>query len=1394
MMRRKGLMNIVSARVIGLLVLIQCANSSVVITVTPEGNDSPNCYQKDHGVPCATLDYALEGAQLYSDVIIQLSGMYMLEANRTVTTFSDMITFQIIGIGNFALITCSTNTGFSFRNSTNIQFVNLTLLGCGLQQISSSIIPTNSNNSETQYIDFFVGIYFLLCKDVTLDHLTVSETPGVGVVFYSTGGMNVVRDSNFFNNGVLENVPAMQKGGGGMAIEFLYCIPGDKDCSNYGSRISQDKYSNISFLIVNCSFENNVGKDNDSNAFIIPNSDHNVALGRGGGLGVVFKGNSTGITVAIELCKFLDNSAMWGGGALFEFQDMSQGNVVHLRSTEFSGNTCEYDPCNYAGTGGGGVRVLFAGFDSLVKNNSIEFNDVLFQNNEAYFGGGTSIMTFPEDHQTTNKVMFNNVSWKKNKARLGSAVDLSVWHLTFNGSVIQPFFNNCNFEDNTVHYTDLLGTPEGSGTVYADTVPVGFGGNITFTNNYGSGIYSVEADVEFSENSLIIFRNNQGVNGGGIALHGNSYIQLCNNSNVTFIGNNATLYGGAIYWEGIGNRYLISSRNCFIRHKDYNLDPNDWPVSLVFIYNTAGITGHDIYGTTILSCLWGGKPYGKFVKEDEEFKKVFKWNPKIWSYKNFTNDSIATAPGHFNVFANNGQDERNCTSTPYEFSVIPGGYVHFDITMSNDRYGLSPSDGVVFTAVVDDVNHTVQYLSSANISIHGREGNVFEYNISTMYPRIISSRAVLTLEKCPLGFKFDDSLEECVGGNFPYIRTHTNYTTSIRRGYWIGEYGNCNKSGNCTVVVSRCLFCPFNKHLPRTNYILINETNRSDVNSFFCSDMNRTGTFCANCMEGYAPAVASDHYKCVNCSKESAKYSWILYIIGKFLPISIILLLVIVFNISVTSGPANSFVLFAQVISTTFGVSVGEVLDYSSQIPCADTIRKIYISIYSLGNLEFFESIEVWLYCLGPNITQLHLVSFKFITAIYPLLVLLIAAILVSQYDKSNRMVVCLLKPIHRLFARCVNRVFNLNRSIMDAFATFLVLSYVKFAVTSAILLSPSPLYNEDGNFLKLVSFLQPTNVYYSWSNSPYLIVSFTVFFVICVFMPTILFLYSIRPFYTFLEKYHRLHFLLPGEKFQYFLNSFHHCYKDGRDGEHDRRYFASFYFFARLALIFSYSIAIDWTRQFILQQVICTIIIVIISAFQPYKNHFFNVVDCVMFAILAIINVLTLYQDYLNVANFPLSCMCFYIQLLLIFSPLIYIVSLIVYVCFRKVFSTLKSKRQQGNVSLDEIQFSFGEFMENVEEEGRFNHLNYYRPQQQQPQQQEPVIVNVATNLQGSGRNTSQSSGIQANESRSIQRERKYFSANSGLRRKAKQFSRSRRNANTVGKYKTFSKESDQL
>ena len=175
---------------------------SAEIKVSPRGHDDVECLESPSS-HCATLDYALQGAQRFKNVTVLLAnGRYTLSANELVSTFEDMEQFEIIGDERVVYINCTDFSGFSFYRSRNIHFRNVTISGCGSVHNSSSSKSEVKTDERTEYFEFLVGIYFLLCVNVTLDHVSVTDSPGTGVVFYSTSGINTIMFSDFISNGM----------------------------------------------------------------------------------------------------------------------------------------------------------------------------------------------------------------------------------------------------------------------------------------------------------------------------------------------------------------------------------------------------------------------------------------------------------------------------------------------------------------------------------------------------------------------------------------------------------------------------------------------------------------------------------------------------------------------------------------------------------------------------------------------------------------------------------------------------------------------------------------------------------------------------------------------------------------------------------------------------------------------------------------------------------------------------------------------------------------------------------------------------------------------------------------------------------------------------------------
>lgn len=1312
----------------------------LVISVDPQsGTNSPQCVSHDSSPAssCQTLGYALQqGAQkvVASQIILLSEGIYNLNDHYT---FTNKAQFEIIGPQRGAVIQCrndSNEAGLSFEHSNNTNFKNVKFIECGAYHNSTS----NSYKSldPVEFLEFEVTLYFIFCINVTLDTVTVFNSSGMGVVFYSTVGRVLVVDSVFEGNKV-EETPMEEEtlpGGGGIAVEFIYCIPGDEDCnmqhgSSFSETYSNGYFTDASYTFQSCIFTNNHGNTTNvtGDSFIIPHGSDNVALGRGGGLLVLYKGNVTNIPITINDCLFSDNIAVWGGGILIEFQDHSRDNMVSIINSQVIGNKCSFTPCTYQGTGGGGVRVQFASFENNVRNNMVHFNGVNFTNNIAYFGGGVSLFTFPANTAIdSNYLIFEQCTWSYNSARLGSAIDLSQWNVDGLGIgqvFLVPVFHSCTFDSNNVQYTsdNFTGTPGGIGALYTDTVPIKLTGENTFISNNESALASLDAAVQFSTNSKTTFKDNTGRIGGAVILFSKAFLKLESNSKLLFTNNRAGLFGGAIYWESVGDHQLLSSRNCFIRYNETQTDPTDWDVYLKFENNTASLTGQTIYGTSLLGCLWGGKSYDKLLNPEDEYDYVFCWNTEsrtIWDYSPddcHDPNIIASSPGYYAVSDGNFTSVQ-CGDQDYDFDVVPGKPQVLNVRMLDDRLKPLAPNSIVFSYHIDDVNHTTStnFTTYENTSYYGRPGQVSTMYMATIPPRVITTKVNLNFTPCPPGFVTRDNHMYCQRADFPYIRIYSNFSADIQFGYWLGyaQYGNDSKD----LYVTQCLVCPWYNQQETYNDCNISSTSNelnylrlpdsvSDLDCMFCRKLNRTGILCSDCIEGYCTAFNSHQFKCIEESRlthDYREYSWLLYIIWEYVPLTIMLIIVFLFNLSVTSGPANAFVFFAQVISTTFSADAQGQINNVAIVPHSSYFSQIYKVIYGIWNLEFFDAIqyEGWLFCLSPNIKALQITALNYIAALYPLIIILLVVFLVYLYNNNYRVVVYTFRPFHWMSARCLRRL-NFKRSLMDSLATFLILSYVKFAVTACYLLYPNPLVNSTGDADILTSYFDGNIKYFSKEYLPYLLMSLLAV-LWCIILPSILLFYSIRPCYICLQRT-GCHWLQPGTSLQHFLNSFHHCFKDGTNGEHDRRYFAAVYFILKFLLISTYATGLDWTRQYIFQQIICTLGLLVVGVLQPYKYWFHNFLDMVMFSLLSVINILAIYNMYQQAINSSLSKLSLYVQFILIFIPLGYLLCYLLVLFLRPLLKKRKEHQSQ------ELESSFHQFMDDVETEDRLRSNHYY-------------------------------------------------------------------------------------
>ena len=1235
------------------------------------GVGNASCWYGGQDRPCSTLDLALEGVQATSNStwhpwIILEEGNYTLQnTSNGVLTGPEIADFGMVADTspeeNFPPVTvtcecgsdCDQGTGFRFVNVSNITIKGVWFFQCGMLQNSTSC--DTSTGCDTN-LAFQAGLYFILCMDIFFDHVWVTDSPGIGVVIYSSAGENTFQHCNFSNNKV--NNSEVDLGGGGFYLEFCYCLPDIEgtlikgNCYDNNPYVSDTDNSDATYLFSDCHFTDNNATvvDEINQTFILPRKKYHTAFGRGGGLSIFFKGTAENNNVTVINCHFLQNKALWGGGLFVEFQDDSTENTLRVLSSFFSSNEVE----NFSeteGTGGGGVRLGFMYFgDTHVSHNHMLFDNCSFTENVAYWGGGVSFYTAREQNTSyaTNTLGFSNCYWSSNEARLGDAIDLSVWHPVSDGVTVQVSFENITVECHEDR-AQKRGSLVDVGTMYIDSIPTTFDGYVNFTLNTHTALAAIAASIDFLDNCVANFMRNHGRNGGAVALFGYAFIRVWGNAQLNFIYNSADLKGGAIFAKSVGEHDLLSSRNCFVRFNNITVTPSEWTATFYFENNTADGKPNAIYTTTTLPCLWGGA-YGP---SSEDSPDVLPFCRDNWNYSGDNcENQIATDPGKFD------------SSSDYHIEIFPGERKDLSITMFDD-FDRDATDRMVLTAQVkcnihDDtcttndtvyatVDSTSKYISDNTIKLLGNPNETVTIALYTIDPRVVYTEVYAELLSCPPGFVLDNDSSngaqcKCGKGYAGRVNCSQEYFNSslVLRGYWMG----CVQiNGSNHIVVGDT---PYTNTLEDHDLQLPSDSDCSNLNEYLCENSNRSGVLCGECIRDNGPVINSPFYYCTYCL-DVKSYSWALFILTELFPIAILFFILVLFNISLTSGPANAFIFFAQATTSYLFL-------YTCYRPPFERLRDIYVVLYDISNLNFFDPISAFHYCIWPQMKSIDLVTLEYVAAVFPLVLIILLYSVILLYNRGICPIVCMCRPVHYCLARLRSR-WNLQRSMADAFAAFLLLSYTKFTTVSFRLLHPTYLYDDSGRTVETRLYWDGNITLGSIEHAPYITLSVFVL-VVFVFLPSaLLLLYPFRAFHACIRLITCGRFELTGGKLQLFLNAFYGCFKDGTEpGTYDWRCFAGLYFILRIALAaLSF---LEWGEiQYLVQQILFTVAILLFAMARPYKCELYNKVDTAIFGILATINALNFYNYLLNFHSHETSIPVLIIEYILMWLPLVYLV-----------------------------------------------------------------------------------------------------------------------------------------
>ena len=478
------------------------------------------------------------------------------------------------------------------------------------------------------------------------------------------------------------------------------------------------------------------------------------------------------------------------------------------------------------------------------------------------------------------------------------------------------------------------------------------------------------------------------------------------------------------------------------------------------------------------------------------------------------------------------------------------------------------------------------------ITIHCEEPTATTYQVSLIQEK-----------QCPFLFNYNNETKqcECLSSMFDTFET----VVKCANGRALLSYVNCMtyKEETNILSLSSCSYFMLGDHIISEPGFIDLPDNISELNDYMCGSMNRKGIVCSKCIDGYGPSVTSPKFKCSDCT--NAWYGVPLYLLLELVPVTVFYLIILIFQLNITSAPMPIFILYSNAI-ILFIHFIGENQSYT-------TVLAIFYGIWSL---DFFRY-AIPPFCVSPNLEIIYVIYLQSVSTIFPLILIAITWICIKLHSRDYKIVIWPWQKLNRLIFKHINVKWNSSRTIVDAFATFFLLSFSKVTLILFLPLSPLRIYNLNNinlsSSVTIHSSRDPSVDFISKEHLPFAAVSIVIFLFTVLPIVVLLALYPIQAFRSLLFK------CLPKRSIgplNMFVEKFYSCYRDGLDGGRDMRSLASLYFFVVVILYILFSII---NNGLFLTAIFLTGCSLFIAIIQPYKKKYMSVIDSLILANMAL-------------------------------------------------------------------------------------------------------------------------------------------------------------------------------
>ena len=966
--------------------------------------------------------------------------------NDTVIVLSTNITHEITNISfclvntshlltiksatnSLAQIICSTavsqpsnlTSGFVFVNLYNLTLQKLSFQGCGafLRDLDESILSSiNSTTSPVYFTEYHSSLLLFLHMEILMiKEVNMSSNYGFAILAINPsnaiiGNVNVtsVKSVEFhqqtnmsLGNGVLllftdeSNVKNLQKNVLIKEARFVknYDYINSIKCLSYlDNLVHQETFTSIPVINAVC-------------------------------LTILYTQQNFSANVQISSTIFHQNIGSFLGAVLvLHFHSVTNSQTI-INNSNFTRNYIYY---NYHGAALLFLMTFNQSYDDthlhplIVSNSNFvshnDFHNLVFRTNT---GAVSVIIHNPQPTKDFDiTVTFRNVNFSEN-------------HINTTGSCLYATSYSYSYENYsplTVVLEDVIAyqnTQTGLSTSISKAglfTMVGIkllhinGSNSHYYNNSGSVFEIIDSNIILDGNML--FEGNRGERGAVFKLYGSSTFHLNNGLNATFINNIAHTKGGAIYAED--EDYIYKTiKQCTFQVLSPFPNISEYNISMVFINNTAGLSGSSIFSTNLYNC-YINKSHITPPSAEDYYNNIFK----------FTSSEITPLSLSTLSSSHCSCNDSNCLLDSNLIFVYPGQTLHISMAardlMNNPAYTTisltlaeckksSPlSSWYILPHDENQVLLESYQCTLVNFTVYKRDTHSKTINdtilvVSSADNSMLLNLDIKLLDYCPLGFELYTTTGTCqcssvikelglVGDYKPICQIISYSLATITRppdsAAWAGLINISNDKDKATVfgVALTCHeSCNLNQDytifLINDSDVLIANPNNYLVNNLPLCPPTKTGPLCSTCttVNGIKYSVVFGSSECKQCSNW-----WLLTLILYSVAGPFLIYLLFALKLTLTTGTLNGIIFYAQAIG---------IIDI--KLSSSQDIRTLLYSITHafLSILNFNLGFPL---CFYNGMTELWKAGLSLLFPLY-LLTIVVVLVILSRYSLrlSNR-------------------------------------------------------------------------------------------------------------------------------------------------------------------------------------------------------------------------------------------------------------------------------------------------------------------------------------------------------------------------------------------------------